>query len=515
MEQIKLDHSSIKTDFIEHLNLSGNDRLLFTAPFGSGKSTFLNEVFEEQKESFFTLKLFPINYSVSLNEDVFELIKFDLILQLIGLYKDEVDLKREDFSTLLTSQVYISERLKVMPIVNALLALSGKVGKSASELIKAFSDTIKDFKEFQEEIKIDEEKELKDYLAQIESRKGSGYEMDDISVLGANLIERVKTKRNENISDEKLKVKSVLIIDDLDRLDPEHTFRLFNIFTAHFDDLIHGNKFGFDKVVFVCDIENIWKLYRHKYGFDVDFKGYLDKFYSLYPFEFDNRKYVKEKIGNFLELIKTTGTNHGELFLHLIKRENDFDFYYTLRWLLLSLINCRALNLRTLVSIRTYHFPNDTFDVGENHEENKNFEVLMLFRLLKEFYSSYEMVREKLVLVNKFFNDEYIQKSSENESLNNEYINKNIKSSCLPFILPKSMGFKRNFDKEDDKMGFAISLQSWLHFEIDNKSMSRIDKKVFLKATKEEDLNSEELKISSYQMLLTCFDECKKIGALK
>ncbi|RZK13214.1 MAG: hypothetical protein EOO46_00285 [Flavobacterium sp.] len=515
MESIKLDHSSIKTAFLEHLKISGNDRLLFTAPFGSGKSTFLNEVFEGQQANYFTLKLFPINYSVSPNEDVFELIKFDLILQLMGLYKDEVDLKEEDFSTLLSSQVYISERLKIMPIVNALLALSGKVGKSAVEIIKAFSDTIKDFKEFQEEIKIDEEKELKHFLKQIETRKGNTYEMDDVSVLVYDLIERVKGKKNENKKEGELKVESILIIDDLDRLDPEHTFRLFNIFTAHFDDLNHGNKFGFDKVIFVCDIENIWKLYRHKYGYDVDFKGYLDKFYSLHPFQFDNRKYVKEQINNFIGSIKTSGSTSGRMFSHLTKSDHKFDFFFVARWLLLSLIDSKSLNLRTLTSKREYQFPDYEVSTPNDLRRSEDFEILILFKLLKEIYSSYDAVREKLDMLNSLYNDDNLQKASEHESYDYGFITKAVNSALLPFLLPREVGFKRHFDKEDARLGYASSLQAWIHFEIDNTSRSRSDKKVFLKATTESDPSSVEVKISSYKMLLVCFDECYKMGALK
>lgn len=510
MDSIKLDHTSIKCDFLQHLKIFGNHRILFTAPFGSGKSTFLNEVFQDEQAKYFTLKLFPVNYSLSPNEDIFELIKFDLIIQLIGLYKDEVCLKKEDFTTLLSSQVYISERLKVMPIVNALLGLSGKVGKSAVELIKAFSDTIKHFEEFKEEIKIDEEKQLQNFLAQIEKRKGSIYEMDEISALIYDLIERVK--ENKPAADEV--IDSVLIIDDLDRLDPEHTFRLFNVFAAHFDDLNYGNKFGFDKVIFVCDMENIWKQYRHKYGFDVDFKGYLDKFYSYHPFDFDNRKYVKQKIGEFLRAINTTNTNNGRLFTHLTNSDHEFDFYYIIRWLLLSLVNSKSLNIRTLVSSRAYHFPDYNFDTHKDRRQSGDYEILLLFRLLKEFYSSYDIVKEKLILLNILFTDESIQKSSEHENINNDFISKKIKSTFLPFLLPKDLGLKRLFDKEDARVAYSGTLKVWLHYEIDNSSSSSFDRLVFLKATEDNDPSSTEIKVSSYQMLNTCFDECLKLGAL-
>ncbi len=48
----------------------------------------------------------------------------------------------------------------------------------------------------------------------------------------------------------------VRILDDLDRIDTEHIFRLLNVFVAQVDVVGKGendNKFGFDKVIFVCD----------------------------------------------------------------------------------------------------------------------------------------------------------------------------------------------------------------------------------------------------------------------
>jgi hypothetical protein len=82
--------------------------------------------------------------------------------------------------------------------------------------------------------------------------------------------------------------KSVLIIDDLDRLDPEHIFRILNIFSAFQDQHKETNKFGFDKVILVFDVENVRSIFRHKYGSGADFSGYLDKFYSQEIFWFDN-----------------------------------------------------------------------------------------------------------------------------------------------------------------------------------------------------------------------------------
>ena len=79
--EIRIDNKLIFKDFNEHINIEGNDRILFSAPFGTGKSTFLTEYFDENIDKYFCFNLYPVNYSVSQNEDIFELIKFDLLLQ--------------------------------------------------------------------------------------------------------------------------------------------------------------------------------------------------------------------------------------------------------------------------------------------------------------------------------------------------------------------------------------------------------------------------------------------------
>lgn len=265
MNEIRIDHSNIETDFLSHLGLKENNRILFTAPFGAGKSTFLQEVFGKNND-YFTINLFPVNYSVSANEDVFELIKFDLIIELISKYKKEIKLVKEDFSALLLSQMFILKELKLTPIIFAILKQCGKIGKSSVEIIE---EVKKQYGEFKAKMTEDESENIFTFLSLIQKQKGTEHEMDSISTLIKNLVNRIK--------EEKSGALSVLVIDDLDRLDPEHTFRLINIFSAHFDKINNSNKFGFDKVIFVCDFENIKKIFHHKYGPAVDFSGYSDK----------------------------------------------------------------------------------------------------------------------------------------------------------------------------------------------------------------------------------------------
>jgi len=74
----KLDTSIPTAGFDEHLADSRNVKILFSAPFGQGKSTFLDYYFAERADQYNVFKLFPVNYSVAKNEDVFKYIKTDI-----------------------------------------------------------------------------------------------------------------------------------------------------------------------------------------------------------------------------------------------------------------------------------------------------------------------------------------------------------------------------------------------------------------------------------------------------
>src|SRR5690606_13843847 len=111
---------------------------------------------------------------------------------------------------------------------------------------------------------------------------GGIYEHDFYTELVKNMLKKYsETEEKEN----------VLIIDDLDRMDPEHTFRILNVLSVNIDP-IHPvqnyNKFGFDKIIVVCDNMNLRRIFEHKYGKGVDYNGYIDKYYSDAPFYFDN-----------------------------------------------------------------------------------------------------------------------------------------------------------------------------------------------------------------------------------
>jgi hypothetical protein len=76
-------------DFYNHMTY--NERIIFSAKFGDGKTYFLNKFFEKTQKEFEAIRIFPVNYQVADNKDVFELIKKDILIHLLAndLVEDE------------------------------------------------------------------------------------------------------------------------------------------------------------------------------------------------------------------------------------------------------------------------------------------------------------------------------------------------------------------------------------------------------------------------------------------
>src|SRR6476661_8249383 len=123
LSDIRIKHGSIENEFENHLDILENKRIFFSAPFGAGKSTFLKEFFDKRSEKNIYLSLYPINYSVAENQDVFELIKYDLLIELINRYADKLELTREDFSLLLSSQMFILNKLNPVTVIRSIISI--------------------------------------------------------------------------------------------------------------------------------------------------------------------------------------------------------------------------------------------------------------------------------------------------------------------------------------------------------------------------------------------------------
>lgn len=282
-------------EFYNHL--SWNDRTIFSAKFGDGKTFFLNKFFIKYSDEFEVIKLFPVNYQVEDNKDIFELIKRDILFHLLANNQIEDDNIIDD---IIISQYYLFN--KGGNILLDLLSTIPKI-KIHVQIIQKALKHFKRFKDFKEEAQKRDVDIAKEFLLKFESNPGIT-EYDTISCLITKCIQKIKDRGK----------RVVLLIEDLDRIDPAHLFRILNVLTAHIDRnhiLVQefeskqlGNKFDFDKIITVFDYTNTKNIYNHIYGIETSFKGYINKFithgYFPYSMEKVTSDYVNQSLSELL-----------------------------------------------------------------------------------------------------------------------------------------------------------------------------------------------------------------------
>lgn len=282
-------------DFAQYL--ATTDRIILSAKFGDGKTYLLNQLRSNEELSkdykFFTI--YPVNYSVAKNEDIFEYIKRDIIIQ---LEKDGL-LDKIDLEAVFNSLFNFDD---IKALVSFLLSFVPG-GSFYDKVFQKFCDKKKEY---------DGKKHTKDkYLASFSQIKGNIYENDGYTSLIRNAIEWMKEDHVMNGPEWKKK-KAVLIIEDLDRLDPKHLFRILNVLSAHIDDTstpdVVTNKFGFDNIVLVMDYETTSHIFHHFYGKDACYEGYMSKFLSREPFRYSIRPYIAVPLER--DLSKELGVPH-------------------------------------------------------------------------------------------------------------------------------------------------------------------------------------------------------------
>ena len=289
-------------DFSQYL--ATTDRIILSAKFGDGKTFFLNQLRsnEELRNEYQFFTIYPVNYSVAKNEDIFEYIKRDIIIQL----KNEGLLNNVDLDAVFDSLFDFKD---IQTLVSFLLSFVPG-GPFYDKVFKLFCDK----KEVYEKKKHTADK----YLASFSQIKGCIYENDGYTTLIRNAVDWLKKDHAENGLEWKKK-KTVLIIEDLDRLDPKHLFRILNVLSAHIDDTttpdVVTNKFGFNNIVLVMDYETTKHIFHHFYGKDACYEGYMSKFLSREPFRYS----IQPFIALFIErdISKTIGISH--IFMNFSK----------------------------------------------------------------------------------------------------------------------------------------------------------------------------------------------------
>lgn len=268
------------------------NRIIFSARFGDGKSYFLKEFmksYDERKNEYYFITLHPVNYVVEENRDVIEYIKRDILFQLI---KDNriYDFK-EGYDKIFDAVCNKDSLLKLGDFVASIIPIEGL--KDGYEALKGLASTIHDKYKSQDVLNV-----VDDYLNGFYGKSGSISECDAFTCLIQKSLEQMMAK-------------SVLIIEDLDIIDPAHLFRIMNVLSSQVDnpyysEVSHGNKFGFDKIILVMDYEIAKHLFHHFYGKEANYEGYMNKFLNTLPFSYsikeEAHKQVRRKI---LDICKT------------------------------------------------------------------------------------------------------------------------------------------------------------------------------------------------------------------
>ena len=284
-------------DFKQYLD--ANSRCILSAKFGNGKSYFISSFIKEYSNDYLFIPIYPVNYQVMDNKDIFELIKRDILIKLLS--SEEININEIELNAASLFYYFFTNNqeldiLSIIPDIN----IYG-IDINISNVIKKLKNIKAKFETYKEQFKsVDKTSEL--YITKFDSLKGSIYEFDTISQLICDIIQEYKKKNPTK--------KVVLIIEDLDRIDPAHIFRILNVFSAHFDRYTLGpaefdktcgdNKFCLDKIVTVCDIDNIKKIYAHIYGDKTDFTGYISKFSNSKEYIYSLKDKLKWYITNVL-----------------------------------------------------------------------------------------------------------------------------------------------------------------------------------------------------------------------
>lgn len=272
-------------EFDRHISLKDNSRILFSGPFGIGKSTFINNYFAENKK-YTPVILRPVNYTVASNEDIYKLIKYDILYKLIDATHVEVE-GVEAFTNLetITHFLQTAELKLFLPFIKIIPEIGGTV----AEILPGLERFYTSYKTFKSGVTENfAQKAILQFISELENEHYL-LENDFISDIIKSTISNINSNEKEG--------GAILIIDDLDRIDPEHIFRLFNIFSTHFNSVNESdNKFGFHRIIFICDIVNIRSIFKTKYGFETDFNGYIDKFYTSQIFKYNNKYAIAEFI---------------------------------------------------------------------------------------------------------------------------------------------------------------------------------------------------------------------------
>lgn len=371
-------------------HLDSNKRIMFSGAYGIGKTYFLKHFFESKDDKYNVFHLFPVNYQVSQNEDIFELIKIDILYHILAKGWVFDSQESDKISKTLALQAYtINKSSSAFQSILKIFSMgkSVPVTEGLNEVEKIGTNFGKYYNELNEDNSLTQ---VRKYIDELQFKKGSIYEFDNITQLIYELLEKNKQyeRQDGEGSGEK---ENILIIDDIDRIEPEHIFRILNVFSAHFDlENEDSNKFGFDKIVFVCDINNVRNIFSSRYGLNTDFNGYINKFFSSRIYFFENKEEIKKEIKNYLEYKLNERSSHRRI--NNVK--ND------IIQLVGFFIDSGTINIRHLKNLERIDFKK--FSLSSNYDEF--IASLPYIELLKVLLCVFNSDKNKLIKAFSYLN---------------------------------------------------------------------------------------------------------------
>jgi hypothetical protein len=326
-------------DFESHFKSNSNIKIFFSAKYGQGKTSFLEHYFTARKEQYEVFTIYPVNYAVSANDDIFRYIKMEILFQLFG---KNIEFEKIEYTNSEVLPFYIVN--KPAKVIAPFLKYIPKIGKEVKHIYDALFQLHESLLKYKISMEVDEKKEAMQFIENLYEKEGSIFEDNFYTqLIRQKLIELKQKNTREN----------VLVIEDLDRIDPEHIFRILNVFAAHFDSNDYRernyNKFEFDKIILVADYNNIQHIFEHKFGPKVDFTGYINKYYSNGVFFFNNKLEVKKLISEICKFTIERNPVHA-YDLELILKD----------FLTIDLISLRdIIQLKKITQIQDKLFPSE------------------------------------------------------------------------------------------------------------------------------------------------------------
>ena len=266
MQTINITHELKR--FEQHL--AQNPQTILSAKFGDGKTYFLNEYIHQHEADTFFVVLHPVNYVLSPNEDIFEYIKRDILCSLVH----RTEFQEINWNDALKEVLNYDTLLEMVDTIAPNIPL-GNLATIPFHLFK----------------KVDNKFAIDKYFDRFKHTKGGLFEFDQFTFAIQRTIRAIQKEGQ----------RCVLVIEDLDRLDPGHLFRILNVLSAHIDSDKCTNKFCFDNIVAVLDYDTTRHIFRHFYGDKANYEGYMSKFMSSHPFEYSITKVAQQQLYNYIE----------------------------------------------------------------------------------------------------------------------------------------------------------------------------------------------------------------------